>query len=275
MKKFFILVYVFGLLSCATQSLKPADMQSKLALGMSLADVMATLGLPEEKKALENGKLQLNYPGYVLNFADDKLSAVQILSKEALANLDLQSVEQKNPSYKPDSIVLNKSNKPEASAYQVAAYLHDEALFVKAVEAGVNRNGFTLKTNALCVALTEGYLKGTEAVLKAGFNSTMRLRTDKGIYILAKDCVTLQKDPEVAEKLKKLIDDEAQRVEAKQKEAALKGETKVEVDDENNSKYNFNWDDIKEFLKPVGPIPDGKHPEPSKTAPKETAPPAQ
>lgn len=272
MKKLIVILLALGLTSCATQPMKPADVQSKLAVGMSVADVIAMLGIPEEKKSLDTGKFQFVYNGYLINFADEKLTTAQILSEAALSDLALKPIEEHVLGYKPDSLVLNKDIKGVTSPYQIAAYLQNETLFEKAVEAGVNRNGFTLKTNALCVALTEGYLKGTAAVLKAGFNRNIRLRTDKGTYILAKDCVILQKDPAVAEQLKNLLNSETQ-IHAATKKTDVKStdlkntdvsavDVKATADKKNeNSDDLLNWEAVKEFLKPVGPLPDGKHPQ--------------
>lgn len=277
MKKLIVILLALEISSCATPPLKPADVQSKVALGMSVADVMATMGVPEEKKPLDNGQFKLGYNGYLLSFADGKLTEAQISTDAALSALALKPIEEQIPGYKPNSLVLNKEFKPVASPYQIAAVLQNETLFEKAVEAGVNRNGFTLKTNALCVALVEGYLNGTAAVLKAGFNRNIRLRTDKGIYILAKDCVSLQKDPVVAEELKKLLNSEAQTKAASVATQLKSSDSKntdtpsveVKANDEKapTEKKNedsdglLNWEAIKEFLKPVGPLPDGKHPQ--------------
>ena len=277
MRKLIVILLALEFSSCATPPMKPAEVQNKVALGMSVADVMATMGVPDEKKSLDIGKYQLVYNGYLLNFADEILTAAQSSSAAAVSALALKPIEEQIPGYKPNSLVLNKEFKPVASPYQIAAYLQNEPLFEKAVEAGVNRNGFTLKTNALCVALTEGYLKGTATVLKAGFNRNLRLRTDKGTYILAKDCVSLQKDPAVAEQLKKLLSSDSQTQAATVKTELKSSDTqnadaksadvkttddKATAENKNeNSDDLLNWEAVKEFLKPVGPLPDGKQPQ--------------
>ena len=240
--------------SCATQPMKPEDLQSKIALGMSTADVIATLGIPQEKKMDDKGQLQLTYDGYELNFLDNKLNSGQVLSPAAPSELQLKPVIEQKPDYVSDSIVLNKNAPSVVSAYQVAGYLNDEALFEKAVAAGVKRNGFTVKTNALCVALTEGFLKGTEAVLKTGFDSTTQLRTEKGTYTFPEKCVSLQKDPAVAEQLKKLLSAHAETSASKAKsESRADGEAKSE-----DSKSSFDWSEVEDFLKPTAPPPTSR-----------------
>lgn len=296
MKKFIILLYVVTLCACATQSFQPAELQTKIATGMSVADVISTLDIPTEKKIPAAGQLQLIYPGYIMNFTDGKLTTVQSVKDDQVSELSLKPVEELKPGYKTDSIVLNKDLKPAAGAFRVAGYLQNETLFVQAVEAGVYRNGFTMKTNALCVAMTEGYLKGAEAIFKVGYYPDVRLRTDQGTYIFPKNCLEFQKDPAVAEQLKKMLAaSEVERAELAAKKAArlkaaeLKPATsasgdvtgvaatgtasgaassdasgvsdkKTEIEDED-SKFSFDWQAVKDFLKPSGVLPDGKHPE--------------
>ncbi|MBY0453049.1 MAG: hypothetical protein K2P92_08440, partial [Bdellovibrionaceae bacterium] len=221
MKKLIIFIYVLTIFGCATSSLPPAELQSKVAAGMSLADVISTLDIPEEKKTLEAGKLQLVYPGYVFNFADDQLKTVETVSKEGRSELVLKPVAELKPGYTPNSLILNKDIKPAVGAFRVAGYLQSETLFVQLVEANVSRNGFTMKTNALCVALTEGYLNGAEAVFKVGYYPDVRLRTDQGTYIFPKNCLEFQKDPVVAEQLKKMLAaSDVERAELAAKKAA-------------------------------------------------------
>lgn len=226
--------------ACATKPVQPEILQSKLATGMSSSDVMAILGLPEERSAS-----QLIYPGYVINFSENKLTTIQKTSSEPLTELPLKNISQQNPSYTPDSLVLNKDLNLETSAFQISGYLHDEELFLKAVDAGINRNGFTVRSNALCVALTEGFSKGAEAVIKAGYNPDLQLRTDKGTYIFPPQCVGLQKDAALAEHYKKQVT-----------ESVKAQETKVSADGKTEEKKStFDWQEIKDFLKPTAPPP--------------------
>ncbi len=244
MKKLITILGIIVIGACATQPLKPELVQNQLALGMSVADVIAALDIPDNKKE-ENGQLQLSYPGYVLSFTNGQLTAAQTFSeKKGLGEFPLKTVAEKRPDYKPDSLVLNKDLSLEASAYRVAGYLHDEALFEKAVAAGINVNGFTVKSNALCVALAEGFLKGAEDVIKIGYNPDLRLRTDKGTYIYPKDCLSLQKDAVAAEQLKNSLIAEEQKAVADEK-AGIKKEKKSLVD----------WEAVGEFLKPQAPPP--------------------
>jgi hypothetical protein len=298
MNKLIILFFAFSLCACATQPLKSADLQSKVATGMSIADVISILDIPTERKSQEPGKIQLIYPGYVMNFADGQLRVVQATSGDTFSELSLKSVDVLLPGYKADSLILNKDFKPAVGAYRVASYLQNETLFVQAAEAGVFRNGFTMKTNALCVAMTEGYLKGAQAVFKAGYYPDVRLRTDQGTYIFPKGCLDFQKNPTVAEQLKKMLaDSDAERAElvakktARLKAAELKTTSDVSADltssdnskaleknvepEDEDSKFSFDWQAVKDFLKPVGPLPDGRRPEPSKTAPNNPEPAAQ
>lgn len=223
-------------------------MQSKIALGMSLPDVIASLGIPEKKnQTADGGIVTLTYPGYVLDFAEAKLTAAHALRETGNYDLSLKPVEVQTPDYKPDSLVLNKDLQLEISAYYVAGYLQDESLFIKAVDAGVSTNGFTLKSNALCVALTEGFLNGTIAVMSAGFKDDIFLRTDKGTYIFPKDCITLQKDADTAGKLKKIltaIDDAAKAAYQTSGDA-----TKADLKKDESS----FWQDLKKFLEPKTP----------------------
>ena len=121
MKKLLVIFLVVGIFSCATPPMKPADVQSKLVVGMSVADVMATLGIPDEKRPLDGGKFQLAYNGYLLDFVDEKLNAARMSSDAADSDLALKSFEEMNPGYKADSIVLNKDAKPLASPFQMRA----------------------------------------------------------------------------------------------------------------------------------------------------------
>lgn len=237
------LIAALGLLftcACATQPIQPEILQSKLALGMSSSDVMGILGLP-----LEKSQTQLTYTGYVLIFADNKLTSVQATSNEHKTDLEIKNISQQNPSYTPDSLILNKELKLEVSAFQIAGYLHDENLFLKAVDAGVNRNGFTVRSNALCVALAEGFSKGAEAVMKAGYNPDLQLRTDKGVYIFPPNCVAFQKDPALAAQYKKQVDES---VKSAPKAVGPDGKTE-------ESKSLFDWQEVKDFLKPTAPPP--------------------
>jgi len=240
MKKLILVLSVWSVFSCATRPIQPEIMLSKLAIGMSSSDVMAVIGLPEQKS-----DTQMIYPGYVVNFKDNKLTTVQRTYKEPVVDLQLKDIAQQNPSYTPDSLVLNKDLQLELSAFQVASYLRDENLFLKAVDAGVNRNGFTLKSNALCVALTEGFSKGAEAVMKAGYNPEIQLRTDKGTVIFPPQCVAFQKDPALAALYKKQVDE------------SLKSQTTtVSADGKTEEKKSwFNWQEVKDFLKPTAPPP--------------------
>ncbi len=239
MKFVLIILSVLTVFSCATQPVQPEILQSKLAVGMSSSDVMGILGLPEQRTVT-----QLNYPGYLLNFTDNNLVSVQ-KTLEGSPELALKDISQQNPSYTPDSLVLNKDLKLELSAFQIADYLNDEVLFLKAVEAGVNRNGFTVRSNALCVALAHGFSKGADAVMKAGYNPDLQLRTDKGTTLFPPQCVNLQKDAALAEQYKKQVD-----------ESVKEQTTKVSADGTpEEKKPMFDWQELKDFLKPTAPPP--------------------
>ncbi|MGZ3691311.1 MAG: hypothetical protein ACXVAX_07395, partial [Pseudobdellovibrio sp.] len=121
-----------------------------------------------------------------------------------------------------------------------------ESLFEKAVQAGVKVDGFTVKTNALCVALTEGFLKGTDDVVKVGYNADLRLRTDKGTYVFPESCLDFQKDHALAEQLKTQLASSKQAVAVA--EAAVSGTTETKKD-----KSLIDWEAVKEFLKPQVP----------------------
>lgn len=240
MKSFFSIIVVLVFTSCASKPIQPEILQSQLAIGMSSSDVMAIIGIPEQRSAS-----QLIYPGYAMNFTDNKLTSIQKTSSEAVTELLLKDVSQQNPSYTPDSLVLNKDLKLEVSAFHIAGYLHDEELFLKAVDAGINRNGFTARSNALCVALTEGFTKGAEAVMKAGYNPDLQLRTEKGTYIFPPQCAGLQKDAALAEQYKKQV---AESVKAQESKVSADGTVE-------EKKPMFDWQEIKEFLKPTSPPP--------------------
>ena len=265
MKNFAFVLGILLVSSCATQPMKSEDLQTKVFIGMSTADVISTLGIPKDKKVEDKGQLQLTYDGYVLNFVDSKLSSCQNISQSGFSDLQLKIVADQKPGYMPDSLVLNKDIVPVATAYQISGYLHDENLFEKAVAAGIKRNGFTLKTNALCVALTEGFVKGAADVLKAGFNPDLQLRSDK-VTIFPENCLNFQKDPTVAEELKKLLLSEKQasaiRKATEQKEVA---DGKQPVDPKNaattnneDSKSLFDWSVVADFLKPTAPPPTSR-----------------
>lgn len=237
------------LCSCASEPLKPESVQTKIGLGMSVADVISTVGLPKEKKSTDGTMTELVYEGYVLSFSDKKLSSGRLATQSTEVAMNLRPITEQKPDYQPDSWVLNKDMKSMVSAYHVSSYLDDETLFEKAVLAGVPRDGFTLKSNALCVALTEGFLKGTAAVLKAGYDETIQLRSDKGVYIFPEACIGLQKDTAVAAELKKMLADN------KLAEAQKTPEEKKAATEE---KSLINWQAVKDFLKPVPPTPPAK-----------------
>lgn len=240
MKNLFLVITALSIFSCAARPVQPEVLQTKLAIGMSSSDVMAILGLPDQK---DPGKLV--YPGYIMKFTDNKLQSVQKTSSEPASPLQLKDISQQNPSYTPDSLVLNKDLKLELSAFQIAGFLKDEELFLKAVDSGINRNGFTTKSNALCVALVEGFSKGAEAVMKAGYNPNLQLRTDRGTYIFPPQCVSLQKDAALAEQFTKQVSESTKEQEAK----------KTDEEKKEESKSAFDWQEIKEFLKPTSPPP--------------------
>lgn len=237
MNKWIIIFISFVICSCVSKQIKHEEVQNKLVQGMSVADVIAALGIPKEKSLSDSKVQQLTYNSYIFNFVDDKLTTAKSTQANAEAEVSLKSL----PNYKPNSLVLNKDVKTAICAYEVAAYLKDETLFIQAIESGVNLNWYTTRSNALCIALTEGFVKATAAVLKAGFNDELRLSNDNGGYMTPDKCVDRQKDPAVASELKKLLAGDSKN---KKSDGAKK----------NDSESSFAWKSIEDWLKSQAPV---------------------
>lgn len=261
MKKLIIILVQVFLSSCVTQSIKQETLQ-KVAKDMSLADVVATLGIPNEKKQANKTQV-LIYNGYELNFVADKLNTIRNTSNPETTNVDLKPVAELFPNYTPDSLVLNKDLDLEFSAYQVAGYLKNETLFLQAVQVPIRRNGYTITTNAMCVAITAGFSRGVEAVIRAGYNEDLRLRNDKGNYVFPRECVNYQKDPELAQKYKNLLvakniaplATEAIQVATDGEKNKINNEKLGDAEEKSQDKSNYliDWEEFKEFMKPQLP----------------------
>ena len=267
MKKIIVILSLLTLFSCASSPLKPEVMQGKLGRGMSVADAILTLGLPDQKQPETSLTTQLIYNRYLLNFTDQKLDTLEMTSGSKSESLALKSIQEMRPNYTADALCLDKTVVLEVSPFFVADYLNDETLFLKAVDAGISRDGYTMKSNALCVAMSKGFVKGAQAVVTAGYNPNLKLRTERGGYISPEACLSSQKDLAIAEQLQKIISSKHEA--DSKKEADSKNETETskaasvaaENDsekDKNNLGFNIDWQAIKEFLKPnVPPTPSG------------------
>lgn len=155
----------------------------------------------------------------------------------------IQDIKSKYEDYSPNMLLTKKETKSVVPPYHIAAYLNNEALFLAALENQVDLNGFTMDSNALCVAVRAGFSKGTAAILKAGFDNTLRIRNPLGVYIFPQDCIQLQRDPATLASLKQVILDHEAELAAKEKDS-----TKAP-----DKKSSFDWQKIKDFLEPVKP----------------------
>jgi hypothetical protein len=252
MKKIIVILSLLTFFSCASRPLKPEVMQGKLGRGMSVADVLVTLGLPNQRQPETSLPAQLFYNGYLLNFTEQKLDTLGMTSGSQSEKLDLKSIQEIRPNYKLDDLSLDKDLVLEVSPFFVADYLNDETLFLKAVAAGINRDGYTMKSNALCVAMTNGFVKGAQAVVTAGYNPHVKLRSDRGGYISPEACLSSQKDLALAEQLKKIIDSK-QEFEATKPASTLRESNSESEVPKKNLGFDINWEAVKEFLKPNVP----------------------
>ena len=270
MKKIMVILSLLTFFSCASQPLKPEIMQGKLGRGMSVSDAIVTLGLPNQRQPETSLPAQLIYNGYLLSFTEQKLDTLEMTSGSKPESLELKSIQEIRPNYKFDDLSLDKGAVLEVSPFFVADYLNDETLFLKAVAAGINRDGYTMKSNALCVALTKGFVKGAQEVVTAGYNPNLKLRSERGGYVSPEACLSSQKDLALAEQLKKIINSKHEadaKVEAEASKSAstpaqAAAPTENSSDSEDNKKnlgFDINWEAVKEFLKPNVPPRAGRN----------------
>lgn len=252
MKKIIVILSLLTFFSCASRPLKPEVMQGKLGRGMSVSDALVTLGLPNQRQPETGLPTQLTYNGYLLNFTEQKLETLEMTSGSKSETLDLKSIQEIRPSYKFDDLSLDKDLVLEVSPFFVADYLNDETLFLKAVAAGINRDGYTMKSNALCVAMTKGFVKGAQEVVTAGYNPHVKLRSDTGAYISPEACLSFQKDLALAEQLKKIISSKQEAEASKSASTSSEKNSDSEVQKKNLG-IDINWEAVKEFLKPNVP----------------------
>lgn len=273
-KKIIVILSLLTFFSCASRPLKPEVMQGKLGRGMSVADAIVTLGLPNQRQPETSLPAQLIYNGYLLNFTEQKLDTLEMTSGPKSESLELRSMQEIRPSYKADDLSLDKDVVLEVSPFLVADYLNDETLFLKAVAAGINRDGYTMKSNALCVAMTKGFVKGAQAVVTAGYNPHVKLRSDRGGYISPEACLSTQKDLVVAEQLKKIINSQHEADAKKEAEASTSESTSTPTENHSASEvhkknlgFDIDWQAVKEFLKPNVPPRPSSNPKDKEVQP--------
>lgn len=160
-----------------------------------------------------------------------------------VANIETELSEGDAQALTPNQLLLDQQSKHVVPPYHITAFLNDEELFLEAMERSVDVNGFTMDSNALCVALRAGFAKATAALLAKGFDETIRIRNPLGVYIFPQDCITLQKDEKALAGLKEVI-----LAHEKSQMAAEKN-----ADPAVPKKSAFDWQKIKEFLEPVKP----------------------
>lgn len=145
-----------------------------------------------------------------------------------------------------NELILKKDAELSAPAFQIMAYLGDEALYRQAVSV-LNLNGFTMNSNALCVAIRAGFVKAAEDIVKnEHYNPDIQFKDARGGYILPRNCIQYVNKEQSQEVMQQMKSAQKQKDETEAKQEAETGK-------KENKYLNFDWDAVWKFLEPVKP----------------------
>jgi hypothetical protein len=232
--------------SCTTVELNAKNVKQKVQLGISQADALALFDFPEKYEKSENNSLMV-YDEVAFYFVDDKMvKGFELLKNESLKTLienkDARlNITSEIPNDLKNKIIFSKKSDNHLNPYQAFAYLNDEANFIEAVKQDFTMDYYSTTKNALCIAISAGFVSGTEALVKAGAYIDADLKEVKTgrEYIKARQCVRYLKDETKLAQINKILNPDTvalKVLEAKPNEAAKKNKT---------------LESIMEWLKPV------------------------
>ncbi|AGH95802.1 hypothetical protein [Pseudobdellovibrio exovorus] len=249
------LFLVAGFLGCATP-LKTSEIQSKIEPGSSRADTLVTLGIPDSRQTLAEGREVFFYFDTGVYFVADKLVHVYNVKTQNTSDLlELEKQMQEKWNEIPD--VRNKlvftAVKGPVNAYRAFYYLNDEVNFREAIRHRVEPEGYSSDLNAFCLAVRGGFMEAIPELLEIKVRTDMLIRDHRAgrDLLRVEECVQFQEDKAKAEKIKQMMQAQVEKI--KQQKAAATANPNAAQEPEAESKSVVDWDAIKDWLKPQVP----------------------
>jgi hypothetical protein len=215
------------------------------------ATLTAASNLADEKQTDEalKASLSLAYGKSTSSFSD------VVYANDARLDKNFKVVD-KNLKNK---IIFTNDKKNLVKSFRAFAFLGDEANFTESVRQGFAIDDYSTDTNAFCLAQRAGFVSSLDEILKQDVNTTISLRdhTAGRMYISGRDCVSYLKDKDKAAQMRAAISVYDHKPQAKtvatSSDGTSAGATSGDATVKKAESSGFDWQQVKDFLKPQVP----------------------